>query len=163
MSKVSALKKNSLKNGENDLLFKDRSNLIKLEQLTPKLPPPLSSFVSKSHQSHAASVEYEVENGVAFGFNLWNIKKVAIQRAFMSRGAVFPTHQHDEVEILIVYEGKLSVNKEHARECSNVNELQVGQCVRFSSGESHSVTALENTHMIAITIPAAEGYPEDEK
>lgn len=99
-------------------------------------------------------VRYEMEKGTCIGIGLLHERAIAVQKAFMSQGSVFPMHLHGEVEILIIYEGKIETKgKVFGR----------GDIARIENGEEHTITALEDTWMVAITIPASSAYPKSEE
>lgn len=125
-------------------------NIQKLEKLVDKLPD-LSAIVRNLMGPH---VEYDVGDGLCVGFGLFNNERVAVQRTAMSKGTVFPRHKHEAKEVIIVTFGKLKVR------CDGMEkELQVGDVFYFPHGQDHSIEALEDTWMIALTIPSAKGYP----
>jgi len=125
-------------------------NLTKLKELTKELPL-LSNVIEKRYKD---SISYKMLHGVCTGEELFYHQTVAVQRSFMSKGAVFPIHLHKENEWLIVSRGHLkSINE------SKTTELKDGDGIRIKEGESHVVEAIEDTWLIGITIPASEGYP----
>ena len=125
-----------------------------LERLTRELPPPLTEMATFG--SSPQVVEYEVEGGVCIGFGLYNSGDVAVQRAFLTKGGVFPEHAHPHaVEHLIVIKGSMRVF------AAGEEPLVVGpgEHCEFQMGQSHHIEILENTWLIGITIPSGEGYP----
>jgi len=132
--------------------------LQKLRELTDTLP----SFPSLVKMESNNRIDYNVDNGVSFAFGLLSQTEVAVANVFISSGAVFPKHSHKENEFLIVYEGGLVVEI-----CDAGGEdyrsiiVETGGSVYFDNNERHIVTALEDTWLIAITVPAAEGYPHE--
>lgn len=125
-------------------------NLRKLEELTAKLPNLVDAFGS------GAIAIYKAEEGSqAIGLSLWKEESVAAQRCFMAKGSKLATHCHDEeTEVLIVYRGHLVVTIG----CNDVH-LKPADLLRIAPLDPHSATALEDTWVLAVTIPAAEGYP----
>ena len=127
------------------------SNLDVLRNLTENLPS-LGTLLEKKEKGF---VEYSVKYGTCFGIKLLWDNSIAVQKAFMSKGTVFPDHVHDlEKEILIVFKGNLVINKENY-----TTNLSAGELSEILPGESHSMFASTDTWLIAITIPAEEGYP----
>jgi len=117
-----------------------------------KIIPTLKDMVNNSNEPY---IKYNVLNGTSFGFCLFSEPNVSVQRAFISKGATFPEHIHDnETEILSVYYGKC-IYKEKEKEIS----LEPGCSVRIEKNVPHSIEALENTWIIGICIPSEEGYP----
>jgi len=124
-----------------------------LEQLTKTLPD-LSVF---ARGEALGCMEYEVEGGTSFGWNLLNIGEVAVQRNFMSKGTTFPGHTHPSNEWVVVSKGKLQFTIDHEQQ----DVVYIGQCQFLPANCFHSAYALEDTSIIGITVPAAEGYPDD--
>lgn len=124
-------------------------NIRRLETLVNELPD-LSEIVQSARGKR---VEYGVE-GECVGYGLLNEPEIAVQRAFLTKGTIFPPHAHDTKELLIVYIGRLNVMCD-----SKVVELSPGGHYYFPHNAVHSVEALEDTWVIGITIPADGGYP----
>jgi quercetin dioxygenase-like cupin family protein len=123
-------------------------NLKKLKDVTKTLN---EMVISESNHS----IEYNVDNGKCFGWSLYNVKEVAVQRAFLSKGSIFEKHSHpDEIEILIIYEGLGKIIFDDGEEI-----MTVGDIIKIEKGENHAWEILENTWMIGITIPASGDYP----
>jgi len=125
--------------------------LNKLRELTKELPV-LSNLVSERYK---AGISYSMSTGICSGEELFYNQSLAIQRAFMNKGAIFPLHLHNQNEWIIVSNGKLIDRNENGI----VTELEVGDGIRVRKGESHSIEAIEDTWLIGITIPSSEGYP----
>ena len=125
--------------------------LDKLIEITNKLPP-LSSIADLSG---GGAVEYNLPIGHSFGFGLYKTEEIAVQRCFMSAKSEFPMHCHDCHEYVIIYKGKAKYSMG-----SKETELGVGECVHFPPNAAHVFTALEDVWMLAITVPAEQGYPD---
>ncbi len=131
------------------------NSLDRLTELTNCLEPPLTVAALASFPADGA-VEYRID-GTCIGFNLWNENRISVQRCFLSSGAVFPEHSHKKsAEWLIVYTGMLRI-----RYGDDVDVMTVspGECSQLAVGQLHTVEALEDTWMIAVTVPADPGYP----
>lgn len=103
-------------------------------------------------------VEYEVEVGMCFGFGLINTPPIAAQLSVLSAGTDFPLHEHKEpvlVEWLHVYKGSIEITIDGI---SKVVKKYESICI--NRGEEHSVIALENTKILAVTMPAEKGFPD---
>ena len=104
-------------------------------------------------------IEYECECGSCTGFYMYKRDGLggwAAQRARMEAGTRLKRHRQDEMEVLIVVYGRISVERGEG-DCAV--ELGPGQSQMFVAGQPHSVTALENTELVGITIPSSPGYP----
>ena len=131
-------------------MIMESENIKKLESLVPKLSDMVLNVCDRNHH-----VEYNVENGFCIGFPLLNNDKIAIQRAFISKGTYFGEHKHeDSVEIFVIFKGefKLLVG-------DNEEILEIGDCARVEKNTLHDGYAIDNTEMICITVPSEEGYP----
>ena len=100
-------------------------------------------------------VEYDVERGTSIGFGLFKDKHVAVQRNFCSSGTVFPAHQHHENEVIILYtgRGRLLIN-------GDPNNWESPAVFWLKPNQTHLFEFYEDTHMIAVTVPASKGYPD---
>lgn len=123
--------------------------LKRLKELTPRLNGLVGS-------GGGNFVEYEMENGKGFGIGILNIAdKIAVQRVYMPKGSTFPAHYHNQMEIVICYEGRYTLyldGQEH--------DCLPGSVKYFLPNQPHSGLMLENTSIISISIPPAEGYPD---
>jgi len=134
-----------------------------LEAYTNHLPP-FTALISPEALPQTGWVEYELGGGKGRGYNLLNIGIVAVQRVEIPRGTTFPQHGHQTkdgkpvVEYGIIYEGRMKVTNFTTGEESI---LEPKDCVRLGEGESHKGEALTDVCLINITVPAAEGYPEN--
>jgi len=130
-------------------------SIDELKLLTETLPPipNLADFTSDKG-GHCA--QYEVENGTSFGFNLLNQKEVGVQRLFLSKGGEFPIHAHEsEKEWGIIYSGSIKFQIEDEEYI-----MSVGDSVEIAKTHNHGAIALEDTWLIAVSIPRISGYPE---
>lgn len=141
----------------------ESSNLKELK----KLVPSLSELVYGNKKP--GFIEYKVKSGTCIGFGLHKEDLISVQRNFISNGAQFPRHSHEEVEYLIIYKGKLETYSEDdnlyciksgkAGKYKSPIILESGDGVFFQSNVCHHSIALEDTWLIGITIPSQEGYP----
>lgn len=129
-------------------------NLDRLRELTPRLPsiPKLEQF--KEILEKDACVEYKMDLGTSFAYNLFKGPGVSVARVFISSGGKFPLHKHDETEAIIVYYGSvLAVHNEKRF------RMKPGDMVFVLPNEEHKFTALEDTWMIAVTVPHSKDLP----
>ena len=125
-------------------------NLERMRELVDKLPPPLTALALEA----VAGIHYVTEGGECMGVCLFNVPRVAVQRAFMSEGARLPIHTHDGKEVLVLYAGALTVTVG-----AETRKYGAGDVIEFVAHTAHVVAAQTDTWMIAVTIPADEGYP----
>ena len=98
-------------------------------------------------------VDYNLEAGECRGKALLNTSLIAIQDCYFEGN--FPLHTHKVIEILIVYEGSITVVMQNKKTI-----VRVGESITIPEGTEHEVIC--NTHfarLIGITIPPSRGYP----
>lgn len=104
-------------------------------------------------------IEYECEAGSCTGFYLYKRDGPdgwASQRSRLEAGTRLKRHRQDEMEVLVVIYGRLSVT---LNECQPPIELGRGETITMPAGEPHTAVALENTEIVGIAIPSSPGYP----
>lgn len=126
--------------------------LEKLRELTDKLPP-LEAVVKDLRGNF---VEYDVPGGFCVGSNLHYENDVAVQINYTSGGVTFPEHTHSGVEFIIIFRGEADFYAE-----GSVKRVGVGECVTIPPGTPHKWEFLTDTKLIAITVPASRGYPNE--
>lgn len=140
-----------------------KKDLEALEEYTKHLPS-IKDLVSPAAHPQSGYQQYDIIGGKAFGFNLLNIGTVAVQRLEVSKGAIFPDHKHTcrrggpVVEYGVVFEGQIRVKNLTTGE---EDIFGPGDLVILKPGEIHSGEAITDVSLINITVPAAEGYPEN--
>jgi quercetin dioxygenase-like cupin family protein len=132
---------------------KPPNNLSRLAELTEKLvpfPPPL----------HTASgyTEYTLSRGTALCWALKQTDYVSVSKWYLSAGAYFPAHVHEQREWIIVYRGELRVNLP-----GETVVVGVGQSIDIPPGTAHDVDVPMDCWCIAITVPGNVDYPHVEK
>jgi len=127
-----------------------QDTLRRLREVVQKLPPPLTMLALEA----VAGIKYATVDGECMGVALFNVPRVAVQRAFMSEGALLPAHTHTNKEILVIYAGGLDVMVG-----GETRSYGPGAVIEFEIGTPHVVHATADTWMIGVTIPADAGYP----
>lgn len=128
--------------------------LFKLEQLTPDLPPvpQLSNFKEEFNDV----IVYRFKEGVVRSSNVYSEDDIAIAKSFIPNGVTFDMHSHKySREWVIVLEGllKLTLDGEEL-------VLDKYDSIKIEADKPHSAKALQDTTIIAITIPKDDGFPE---
>jgi quercetin dioxygenase-like cupin family protein len=131
--------------------IKEPESLTKLKLMTEGMAPSLNAFACTTSDV----IEYEMEKGAAISFGLWKQESIAVARTFFSGGSIFPEHSHNEKEFIVVYEGQMDITIEE-----KTTALTAGDMIVVCPGQAHGAVAVGDTRIIAITIPAAEGFPE---
>jgi len=126
--------------------------LPELRKLTNSLP----TLISISERGENSWREYKVEKGYSVAYCLLDTPTISVCRNYFSPGTVFLPHVHEnKVEYLICYEGRYKVT---GRKTGDV-VIEKGGSVKLEAGELHGGEALEQTWLLAITIPPDEGFP----
>lgn len=128
------------------------NNLDKLEVLTYTLPN-LGDLIQRRSQGKIEYKSSTLSNSVE-GTNLYNDGKSAIQRIISKGVGTFPAHDHAVHEWLIVLEGSF----EYKTGRKVIKVLQYGYAY-FAPQIKHEINFLEDTVLLAITVPAEESYP----
>ena len=129
----------------------ERKSLKKLRKLTNTL-----ADLQVNCNSDKSKIQFEAGPGKCMTNGLYKVNDVAVLRASFSKGSTIPEHQHKTAtEFFILYEGKLKI------ECDG-EEWIVSKLDHFKvvKGKTHTITALEDTLAIFVTIPADKNYPE---
>lgn len=119
--------------------------------------PSLGAFLlhDENEVDHSWN-KYEVEGGNYKAKNLGNYGCFAVALGIGSSDTIFKEHQHDDcVEWLIVVKGSILVS---------LGDLSVDlhpkDCMEIAEGMPHRVIFLEDSEVLAITVPAADGFPD---
>ena len=126
-------------------------NLKKIETFLEVIPEG-NAILSE----HIGYSEMKMDNGIAFAFGLMHIPEIAVSKTVISKGAGFTDHRHSMTEWIIVFSGKLQFTME-----GKTGDLLPGEGVKITAGTKHSALAIENTKIIAITIPADPTFPKE--
>lgn len=130
--------------------------LAKLREITDQMErsPELEEIISSKSY---VEVETEIGEPVMI-FHLQKDKYVAVCKAICWAGSVLKRHSHPETEVMTVYYGLMVIEYDDG-ETVTVGEKTV---ITIPPGKPHRVSFPENCKLIAITMPPAKGYPDDE-
>lgn len=117
--------------------------------------PQISELVERISNGDSGRTVYEVEGGECVSYALWKQNEVACMRVFLSAGAMFPNHRHGVREIITVYEGRMKI----ATSTGGI-WLERGDTYSIPANVEHHAVADTDCWMIAITVPADEGYTD---
>jgi len=126
----------------------------KLEEITPRLPeyPPLSSFKVITGINQA---RYNFRNGTILSENIYSTHDVAIAKTFIPKGTIIEPHAHAvSDEWVIVIEGSLKMFSEDNEQLLNKHDS-----IMVIANKPHHAIAVEDTTIIAITVPKDDGWP----
>lgn len=126
-------------------------NLLALRRLTSELP----SLTELVREACANTVEYDTAKGRITGRGLMKSPEVAVQDLCYHPDTEFVRHYHDEHEWLVPYSGEIVV-------CVGDEEevFGYGDCAYIPPRTSHCSRSHEMARVIAITVPASPGYPD---
>lgn len=128
-------------------MCKDESNIAQLREMLPTL-------ASTRRQMRGFAI-YEAGTGCVFGRGLMNIKGVAVQDAYITPGCVFAPHHHQMVEHTICYKGELLIDVDGEQV-----SLSPGEILTIEPNTPHGFSSETGAWVIAVTIPADDGYPD---
>ena len=126
----------------------------KLEEITPNLPeyPPLTSFKISTD----GGAKYIFTDGVAISENIYDTKDIAIAKTFIPKGVTFEPHIHIvSDEWVIVLDGVLKIFSDKEEKILNKHDS-----VMVIANKPHYAIAVEDTTIIAITVPKDNGWPD---
>jgi len=142
-----------MQKSEEECIIDDKpKSLIVLREITRELAA-FSDFSTPRLNVN----EIDMDAGTSFMVGLYKHHHIAVARQFASAGAVFPFHAHDQWELLLVYEGSMDLivgDKKDRR------TLRVKDFYYLEPGTPHYAEFNEDCWFLAITIPAAEAWPE---
>lgn len=127
-------------------------NLVRLRELTDHLSAPFENLASKK-----SYVEVGCEKGgPLLVFGLYKNGNVAVARVFGVAGSIMAYHHHEETEVAAVYKGCLVFEFEDGE----TRAIGQRETITIPPKRSHRVTWTEDSWATAITMPAAEGFPD---
>lgn len=129
----------------------EKSSIMRLREITENLGPP-----PHEHAHPANYVRFKVDFGSAYAYGLKKTKAVAVADLSITAGTDFPLHPHDEIEHHILYKGKVRFHCEGRESVL----MSPGDCITVAPGLQHGGTAIEDSEIICITVPAAGGFPD---
>ena len=136
-----------------NILYNDVETTNKLRELTKNLPK-----FPDTREERSGFKEYVMESGTCFAWLLFENDRFGVHDWFNSKGTVFPVHSHPELEIVIVYEGRI----EFETDSGNIS-VGEGEFIGFKSDEQHGAYAPVDTRYITIMIPPSKDYPHKDK
>jgi len=118
-------------------------NILKLEELTSKL----------AVSPHLDEYDVGLPDPCKV-YNLFHKGGAGVVNAYIPEGGTFPRHEHSIREWLIVWEGEVEIARNGSTET-----YRDGEYALIEPHEPHQVTALKETWLIGVTVPADTGYP----
>ena len=132
------------KSGSDDMLS---ANMVRLEELEARF--------NSDPFSDLPMTEWDFIGGVVRAWTLLSRRGiVSVVKVFLPSGALFPLHSHDETEVLVLYEGKA----QHKSVLPEEKIMTPGDCVQLLPGVTHQMEALEDTWLVAVTVPDSEAF-----
>ena len=134
----------------------DRNNLIILKELTEKLPT-LISMTNKNGNIASNVVELKSGDTTIVLIGIVKNKEYAICKTIAPKEGKRQFHVHEGNEWLIVLKGKMEMFYGKNKPSQIID---TGGYVFIPSGTLHDSYYIENTELLAITIPPDPAFPE---
>lgn len=135
------------------------TNIDKLQELTESLPPFISLTTGVPRPLNFKHLK-TATGGPLLIAGLYKTADVAVSISYMAPDTVLGTHYHDETEILVVYSGEMIITYALDDIKHTINS-ESGPFTILPNVGHKAECHVPNTWMVAMTIPAAEGYPDD--
>jgi len=98
---------------------------------------------------------YESSGEPTEAWGLLNIPAISVCHARVCAGSTLSEHVHEAAEFFVVYKGEAIVDVD-----GKAHVLGPRSVLKINEGVPHTWTAITDTWMISIAIPADEGYPD---
>jgi len=138
------------------------SNLDTIRKLTAEL----QDYGDHAFFESPSVLRTTLEKGEGVLIGLYKVDKVAVARSFVKGDTQWPPHYHEAWEYFIVYDGEMHVEF-RPTDCRNRIEKKNGTNIIKAPGifylsprTLHSVYFPVDSHLILITVPSAEGFPD---
>ena len=133
------------------------SRLKRISEAVAKLSQYTDHIVrlQDSATMSGSSADYKSDIGTCAGIGLLHSGQVAVQKAYMTPGSKLKPHQDKEIEIIILYEGDLSITTP-----DHVHYLVIGRPLTIEPNTPHIAETVGGAKLIAVTIPPSPGYPK---
>lgn len=105
-----------------------------------------------------STIVYDTEYGKILLKGLMKKPELAVSICSMPQGTEFPEHNHKVVEWLMVSSGELEISLKGREPLV----LRAGETIRINPEDSHSALALTAVEVLAVTMPAEEGFPDEQ-
>jgi len=117
----------------------------------------LNSF-ARPPENGEHSVVFNVVGGESYGDALLSLPEISVVKLYISEGTDFPVHKHETMELIYVITGSVLLYI-----VEDEKMLLPGEHHCIESNTIHSMHALEDSVMWAVTIPTAKGFMNDSK
>lgn len=126
-------------------------SIQEIQELTKNIP---TSIKELAVFKPATVQELKTETGKLLMFGLYKSKKIAISRIFATAGTRMAVHSHNSIEYALVWEGELIFDIGGKK-----LTLKEKEHCKIESNTPHSVYWPVDTSLLAVVIPAEEGWP----
>lgn len=133
--------------------LKERESLRVLESLTFQLP--VFGELVKTKVRSRDFEEIDTEKGSGFRWSLFSDDNICVSRCFISTNAILPESSLEDIEWIIVYEGKMV-----AKYKDKTVELSNGSYVFHGKNVPYKLEVVEDVWFIDITIQTAKDFPK---
>lgn len=126
-------------------------NLVKLKNITQSL-----DFTNNLRPNVIGTIkEFKLDAGTSYMVGLFKNPVMAVSRVYSSAGTEFPQHEHDEWELMLVYQGEL-----HLKIGEKIIKLKEKEFYYVVPGTSHGAYYPVDSWVLCVTMPANEDFPE---
>ena len=132
--------------------FDPYKNLERLSELTKDSVPFFTTL--EPFENDLDKVKFKFCKGSGIGIGIFKEEVTAILKASVTKGSVHQSHFHNEREIFIILSGHIEVSSN-----SSIIYLKKGDMFVLEPEVPHTVSYLEDTEMLVISIPASEDFP----
>ena len=101
-------------------------------------------------------IEYKAEEGRIIAYGILQRDDVTVSDVFLKKDSKFTWHEHKVLEVMIVYNGEVTFE----REDGIVIKVGKDKPVYFSKFVPHRIlNVTEDSNLIVVTVPSEEGLP----
>lgn len=102
--------------------------------------------------------EFSLGKGSGFTKHIYTSERVGIAGSFFTKDSYLPKHVHETNEYLIITQGKVDVSQNAIPREKCYKKADI---VHVKANVPHSAKFLEDTYLVAITIPPDKDWPND--
>ena len=142
-----------------DIPFNPNVNLENIRKYTAR--PDIVPLLAIAHIDGNLAT-YECDSGTAIGRGILNIPEMAIVEVGMSENCSVLEHNHTVLEIITVITGKVIIDIQRPDGGLGTNRvtLRPSESITIPVGACHTVSCVEPSKIICISIPPDEGFPD---
>lgn len=136
--------------------FDPYKNLARLTELSNEAVPFITTL--EYTEENLDEIKFKFCKGSGVGIGIFKEEVTAILKAVITKGSIHQSHFHNEKEIFIILSGQIELTSD-----TIISYLKKGDMFILEPEVPHTVSYLEDTEMLVITIPASEDFPNARK